>query len=81
MTSRLHRAADALSQLLNVLIFDGDPNHSISGDAYRYGRKRLVRVIDYIFSPWEANHCQRSYINDVVKASALLREQHVRVKS
>jgi hypothetical protein len=75
MTSRLHRAADALSQLLNVLIFNGDPNYSISGDAYRYDRRWLRCTIDYIFSPWEDNHCQRSYINDVAKASALLREQ------
>jgi hypothetical protein len=77
MTSRLHRALDATSQLFNVLIFNGDPNHSISGDAYRFRRRRLVRVIDYIFSHWEDDHCKKSYYNDVSKASALLREQRV----
>lgn len=74
MTSRLIRAGDALSQLLNVLIFDGDPNHSISGDAYRYKRVRLMRVINWLASPWEAEHCRLAYEHDVSKAARLLNE-------
>jgi hypothetical protein len=75
MTSRFTRLGDAISQFLNVLLFNGDPNHSVSGDAYRYKRARLQRFIDYLFSPWEDNHCKNSYEHDVSKASRLLREQ------
>jgi hypothetical protein len=75
MTPRLIRLGDATSQFLNVLLFNGDPNHSISGDAYRFKRERLRRAIDYLFSPWEAEHCKNAYEHDVSKASRLLREQ------
>jgi hypothetical protein len=78
VTSRLIRTGDALSQLLNVLIFNGDPNHSVSGDAYRFKRVRLMRVIDWLASPWEAEHCKVSYENDVSKAAKLLAEQKVK---
>ena len=75
MTSRLHRAADALSQLLNVLIFDGDSNYSISGDAHRLDRVRLKRFIDWVFF-WEEDHCLLSYLNDVRKAEKLVEEHN-----
>ena len=78
MTSRLIRLSDALSQLLNVLIFDGDPNHSVSGDAYRFKRERLRKFIDWLASPWELDHCKVSYENDVSKAAKLLAEQKVK---
>ena len=58
MTSRLIRLGDALSQLLNVLIFNGDSNYSISGDAYRLKRERLRKFIDWIFSRWEKDQCR-----------------------
>lgn len=48
MTSRLIRAWDCISQLFNVLIFDGDSNYSISGDAYRLKRVRLQQFIDWL---------------------------------
>jgi hypothetical protein len=73
MTSRLHRAADAISQLFNVIIFDGDGNYSISGDAHRLGRVRLKRVINGIFF-FENDHCLQSYMNDVYKAEKLVEE-------
>jgi hypothetical protein len=72
VTSRLIRAGDALSQLLNVLIFDGDPNYSVSGDAFRLRRERLRYVIDLLASPWEPDHCLLAYANDVAKAKKLL---------
>lgn len=74
MTSRLIRAGDAASQFFNVLIFDGDPNHSISGDAYRFKRTRLMRFIDWLASPWEQEHCRLAYEHDVSKAARLLLE-------
>lgn len=74
MTSRLVRTGDALSQLLNVLLFNGDSNHSVSGDAHRFRRVRLMRCIDWMASPWEKNHCRQSHLNDVLKAARLLNE-------
>ena len=70
--SYLVRIGDALSQLLNVIIFDGDPNYSVSGDAYRLKRGILRAVIDWLASPWEADHCLMAYLNDVDKARKLL---------
>lgn len=74
MTSRLIRLGDALSQLGNVLIFNGDPNYSISGEAYRKNRTLLRRLIDALFARWEADHCRQAYLNDVQKARKLVVE-------
>lgn len=72
--SRLIRLGDATSQWLNVALFNGDPNHSVSGDAYRFGRERLRRFLDWAFSPWEADHCRVSHENDIKKGCALCAE-------
>ncbi len=72
MTSRFIRAGDALSQLLNVLIFNGDPNYSVSGDAFRLKRDTLRWWLDLLASPWEPDHCLLAYANDVDKAKKLL---------
>lgn len=73
-TPRLIRLGDATSQWFNVLIFNGDPNHSVSGDAYRFKRVRLQRFIDGLFSPWESDHCRKAYEHDVHKARRLIME-------
>ena len=72
MTSRLIRLGDATSQFFNVLIYNGDPNYSISGEAYRKGRVRTQAFIDALFSPFEKDHCRKAYENDVAKARALV---------
>jgi hypothetical protein len=74
MTARLIRLGDATSQWLNVLLLNGDPNHSISGDAYRFRRERLRLAIDWLFSPWEAEHCRNAYEHDVSKGCNLCEE-------
>jgi hypothetical protein len=74
VTSRLIRTGDALSQIFNVIIFGGDSNYSISGDAYRLKRERLRKFIDWLASRWEADHCRLAYENDVEKAAKLLEE-------
>lgn len=71
MTSRLARIGDAISQLLNVIIYNGSPNYSISGDAYRKNRKRVVAIVDFI--SYEG-HCKAAYENDIKNASDLLLE-------
>lgn len=72
MTSRLIRALDALSQLGNVLIFNDDPNYSISGEAFRKGRCRWQAFIDFLAAPFESDHCRKAYENDVAKALVLM---------
>lgn len=76
MTARWIRALDALSQFGNVVIYNGDPNYSISGEAYRKGRHKTQRVIDWLFSPFEVDHCRLAYLNDVQKARRLIVASH-----
>jgi len=61
-----------------VLIFNGDQNHSISGDAYRFGRYRLTVFIDWLFSAFEEDHCRKAYLHDVEKAKKLIKEYLLR---
>jgi hypothetical protein len=70
----LIKLGDALSQLFNVILFNGDSNHSISGDAWRFNRHRLRKFIDFIFSPFEKQHCYKSHLHDVQKATKLAQE-------
>ena len=78
MIAWLIRLGDALSQFGNVLIFGGDSNHSISGDAYRFNRRRLMRFLDWVFSPFEDEHCRKAYFHDVAKAVKLIAEHEGR---
>jgi len=83
--SRAHRLIDATSQWFNVLLFDGEANHSISGDAYRFGRVRLEQAIDGVFVrlPFglaESDHCRKSHEADVARAESLVAEARTFVK-
>ena len=70
----LIKLGDALSQLFNVLLLNGDSNHSISGDAWRFKRNKLRKFIDLIFSPFEKEHCYKAHLHDVQKATKLAQE-------
>ena len=76
MTSRLIMIGDALSQLANVTLLpkssDTTANESISGRAYRKGWVRTEKIINFIFSPFEKNHCRLSYEADIQRAIDLL---------
>jgi len=74
MTGRLIKALDGLSGVANVLIYNGDPNYSISGDAYRKNRVRTRKFIDWLLSPFGKDHCKSAHLNDVQKARALIAE-------
>ena len=75
------RVGDALSQLVNVVIlFSDNPNESISGRAWRRREQShfwgIMRVtIDWLASPVEADHCEKSHTADVGRAARLLRNQ------
>lgn len=73
----LLRVGDALSQLLNILIFFGpNPNESVSGRSWRLRSiwfwGLMVKAIDFLASPFEDNHCQTAYQADLERAKRLL---------
>ena len=76
--SRLRRFLDALSQLFNVILFNGDANSSISGDSYKYNIEWRMKLIDFVFSPFEKNHCKLAYEKDVMLAYMLIEEHESR---
>lgn len=78
---RWHRLLNATSQWLNVAIFDGDENHSVSGDAYRLGRPRVRRFIDRLFARWELGHCEASYLAEVAQQQAFVAEHAKRISN
>ena len=76
----LFRIGDAVSQLANVVIFFSDnANESISGRSYREKHKpfwdKMRILVDWLFSPIEADHCEKSHTNDVARAARLIRNQ------
>lgn len=76
--TRFERFLDSLSQMFNVLIFNGDANSSISGDSYKYNIRWRIRIIDFIFSPWQKDHCKGAYQKDVMLAYMLIEEHETR---
>lgn len=74
----LVRLGDALSQLANVLLINGDANESVSGRAHREGWAKAERLIDTLFSPWELQHCRIAYLMDVARARKLIEDHDER---
>lgn len=77
MTPKWIRLLDCVSQFFNVLLYNGDPNYSISGESYHKGRIRTRYLIDLLFSPFEQDHCRKAYLNDRNKAKKLLEEREI----
>lgn len=73
---RLIKIGDAMSQLFNVALLprhrETTANESISGRAHRLGWRRAERFIDWLFSPWEPEHCRRSHEADLRRARQLI---------
>ena len=67
------RLLDSISQLANVLLFNGDANESISGRVYREGRNKTEWLINKLIF-WEINHCELAYLSDVARAKELIKE-------
>ena len=66
------RVGDLASQALNTVFFMGTPDESTSGRSYRQGAlegnprwHRAQRFIDWLFSPWEKEHCRKAYEGDI----------------
>lgn len=69
--SYLARVLAVASQAVNVVVFRGHQNDSLSSRAYREKRHGARRFIDWLFSRWEAEHCKTSHKNDVAWARQL----------
>ena len=76
------RLGDSLSQLLNTVILNGDPDESTSGRCFRKGAIEgnkawllLMKLIDILFYPFEKNHCHMAFLDDLTRAKIRL-EQH-----
>ena len=67
----LMKSGDALSQLVNAVFLNGNPNESISGRAWRT-RSIWYKVIDALL--WfDKDHCKNSYNNDIAYAISILK--------
>jgi hypothetical protein len=66
--NRWHRIGDATSQWLNVFLFNGDPNESISGRSYREG----WRAKWWIDSALGFGHCRGAFVADLERAKLSL---------
>lgn len=62
------RIGDCLSQLLNVVVFNGVANESVSGRSYRE-KWDLEKYIDFVLG---AGHCKQSYEHDLQYSAWLL---------
>jgi len=74
------RVGDALSQLINVVVFLSDnPNESLSGRAYRTRKVSwpwaLMRTLINIVFFWQHDHCYEAYRADIYRASQTLRRK------
>lgn len=74
---RLLRLAALGSQMVNVIVFDGSPDETVSGRAYRQGVlqddpkwARRRRWINRAFW-WQTDHCLLSHQQDVKMARAI----------
>lgn len=65
------RVGTIISQALNVILFNGHPDESLSARAYRSKNQTLIRFIDTVFF-WEPNHCFNAFVTDVDRAQELL---------
>ena len=70
--NRLIRIGDALSQLVNCILFETtNSNESLSGHAWRV-KSRWYKVIDFVCF-WEDDHCESAFWNDVIAANDYIR--------
>ena len=75
MRSRLLNLATLFSQMLNVVFFDGSPDETISGRAWREGRtdpkwRKRQLLIDRLFR--DKLHCKYSHQRDALFARMIL---------
>jgi hypothetical protein len=82
----LYRLAAAISQIGNVIIFNGSPDETISGRAYRRGVlenshkwKIYYNIVNKIFF-FQDDHCKTSHEEDVNFAKYILKYYKIKEK-
>ena len=72
MKRRLWNWLVLFSHMLNVLVFNGDPQESLSARSYREDMWTKP-IIDYLFSLFgEEHHCLKSHIDERLHARKVL---------
>ena len=69
MANWLMRCGDALSQLVNVVLLNGQANESVSGRAYRCNWQNTEATIDFVLG---FGHCRKAYGNDLLRAQQVI---------
>ena len=54
------RVLVSLSQIFNVVFFNGYPDEMLSSRVYRLHWHYFIKFFDYIFF-WQESHCERCY--------------------
>ena len=62
LSTRLTHTVTLASQLVNVWLFGGLPDESISGRAHRQ-KWRVEKLIDWLFW-WQPAHCRKAHEED-----------------
>jgi hypothetical protein len=79
--TRLQRTAGLCSQIVNVWVFDGEADETVSGRAWRQGVlekdpiwARRRKRIDWVFAKLrDPDHCRKSHEKDVRFAHVILK--------
>ncbi|WP_036590443.1 hypothetical protein [Oceanospirillum maris] len=73
----LVRVGDLASQALNTILLGGTPDESTSGRSYREGVlgghkgwSQMRKIVDWLFSVYEEDHCKKAYHADLERARA-----------
>lgn len=71
----LVRVGDLASQALNTILLGGTPDESTSGRSYRQGVlqghkgwSQMRKLVDWLFSGYEQEHCKKAYEADLERA-------------
>jgi len=73
----LTKVASVTSASLNVILFNGHQDETLSARAWRENRP-IYKVINKIFF-WEDNHCRNAHLTDIQRAEELLQLNKIRI--
>lgn len=72
--SYLIRVGDAISQLINTVLLNGEPNESTSARAYRCGWQ-AESIINFFLGK---THCRDAFYADLIRMREYLKNQETR---
>jgi len=77
MKNWITKISSVTSATVNVLLFNGHPDESLSARAWRENRP-VYKIINKIFF-WEENHCRSAHLTDIKRAEELLNINKIRI--